>query len=159
LRDPYEVDTCTVGPSREDGAGEGLFAVRAIGPGELCAAYNGIRLTHAEVDARDWALNENTCSLDDDVVLDVPPELASTQVYCASLGHKANHAHDNNAEYAPFIHPRFGFIKSVRAISPIAAGEEITVDYGYDLEGEDGVPGWYRAYCGRHGGGGKKARR
>lgn len=56
---------------------------------EVVAFYNGIRLPPAVVDARDWALNGNTITLGDDLVLDVPPPWDSTACYVASLGHKA----------------------------------------------------------------------
>ena len=52
------------------------------------AFYNGIRLPPSVVDARDWALNGNTITLGDDLVLDVPPPWDSTACYVASLGHK-----------------------------------------------------------------------
>jgi hypothetical protein len=42
---------------------------------------------------RDWKENDNTISLDDEEVLDVPASLSSVSTYCASLGHKANHFH------------------------------------------------------------------
>ena len=52
-----------------------------------------------QVDARDWRENSNTISLDDDWVIDVPKQYASTNVYCASLGHKANHSFTPNSKY------------------------------------------------------------
>ena len=55
-------------------------------------------------------------------------------------GHKANHAFANNAEYVPVYHPRFGHIKGIRAVKPIAAGSEVLVNYGYTNQ----MPKWYR---------------
>ena len=55
-------------------------------------------------------------------------------------GHKANHAFANNAEYVPVYHPRFGHIKGIRAVKPIAAGSEVLVNYGYTSQ----MPKWYR---------------
>jgi hypothetical protein len=76
------------------------------------------------------------------VVIDVPQEWAAT--YCASLGHKANHRTPVNAEYAPLYHPRFGDVKCVRCVRDVAAGEELTVDYGY--LGDHGYPDWWSAW-------------
>jgi histone-lysine N-methyltransferase SETD7 len=154
LPDPYEavtvyVDTSplcagggTVDSSGVGAAGEGLFAKRALCKGETAAFYNGVRLTHPTVDARGWSDNANTMSLapyDDDTVIDVPPPFDTVARYCASLGHKANHAPVHNAKYAPAWHPRFGCIKRVVAIRDIEAGEEVTVDYGYT----DERPDWF----------------
>lgn len=54
-----------------------------------------------QVDSRDWALNGNTISLDDDTVIDVPPPFDAVKRYCASLGHKANHSFTPNCRYDP----------------------------------------------------------
>ena len=105
------------------------------------------------VDNRDWALNGNAITLGDDCVLDVPAPFDRTACYAATLGHKANHAFDNSAEYELFDHPRFGPIKCLRTRRPIAQGEEITVSYGYDDDLLDTfsldmplleAPDWYR---------------
>ena len=36
-------------------------------------------------------------------------------------------------QYDACFHPRFGVIKCIRALQPIAAGEEIFVTYGYEV--------------------------
>lgn len=54
-----------------------------------------------QVDARDWSLNGNTISLDEDTVIDVPEPFNRTENYCASLGHKANHSFTPNCKYDP----------------------------------------------------------
>eukprot|EP00850_Spirogloea_muscicola_P003794 SM000015S01294 [mRNA] locus=s15:1163189:1164794:+ [translate_table: standard] len=175
LPDPWEAERVAVAPSPMPGAGEGLFARVALTAGDVAAFYKfGVRLSHEAVDARDWRLNANTISLgeqtphrsgfesltsfyafaDADTVIDIPPGLVPVTAYCASLGHKANHHTRPNAEYAPFCHPRFGDIKCVRTTQLIAPGEEITVDYSYDLLGADGVPEWYRALYQHAGDGG-----
>ena len=61
--------------------------------------YNGIKIGHDIVDNRDWRLNSNTISLNDDVVIDVPSPFDDISVYRATLGHKANHHFDNNVIY------------------------------------------------------------
>lgn len=54
-----------------------------------------------QVDSRDWALNGNTISLDEDTVIDVPQPFDAVKRYCASLGHKANHSFTPNCRYEP----------------------------------------------------------
>lgn len=54
-----------------------------------------------QVDSRDWALNGNTISLDEDTVIDVPQPFDAVKRYCASLGHKANHSFTPNCRYDP----------------------------------------------------------
>ncbi len=74
---------------------------------------------------------------------DLPPIIKS--VYCATLGHKANHAfpgdHRRNARWSRLDHPRFGLICALTADRDIAGGEEVLVDYGLRLAD---APGWYR---------------
>lgn len=52
-----------------------------------------------QVDSRDWALNGNTLSLDEETVIDVPEPYNHVSKYCASLGHKANHSFTPNCIY------------------------------------------------------------
>lgn len=141
--DPYESRRVYVKPVPEKG-GEGLFARIPLLPHEVASFYNGVRLSHEVVDGRGWELNDNTLSLGPDEVIDVPPPWNETNHYCATLGHKANHCHvAPNAKYDFFEHPRHGFIKCIRVLdAPIAAGEEILVDYGFD--GEHGFPEWWK---------------
>ncbi|XP_062902708.1 histone-lysine N-methyltransferase SETD7 isoform X2 [Mobula hypostoma] len=148
LADPYENERVYVAESLIPNAGEGLFAKIAAEPDTVMAFYNGIRITHEEVDSRDWSLNSNTISLDDDTVIDVPEPYNSTKQYCASLGHKANHSFNPNCIYATFIHPRFGPVKCIRTIRAVQRDEELTVDYGYDHysagKGGPEAPDWYK---------------
>lgn len=143
LADPYESERVCVRPSSIPGAEEGLFTTRPLVAGEVAAFYNGVRVPHKIVDRRPWRDNSNCISLDETYAIDVPLEYASTSVYCASLGHKANHAFGSaqNAEYALFWHPRWGDIKCVRAIRDIPEGEEVLVAYGYAAKGG---PEWYK---------------
>ncbi|KAI4879319.1 hypothetical protein NFI96_022624 [Prochilodus magdalenae] len=148
LPDPYESQRVYVGQSLISGAGEGLFAKTDTDADTVMAFYNGVRITHTEVDGRDWSLNGNTISLDEDTVIDVPEPFNLTENYCASLGHKANHSFTPNCKYDPFVHPRFGPIKCIRTIRKIQKDEELTVAYGYDHEpsGKSGpeAPDWYK---------------
>ncbi|CAD7930903.1 unnamed protein product [Amoebophrya sp. A25] len=43
--------------------GEGLFAKRPFAKGELIAFYNGVRMTQAACDAREWHMNANCVTL------------------------------------------------------------------------------------------------
>uniref|UniRef100_A0A8D1M903 Histone-lysine N-methyltransferase SETD7 n=1 Tax=Sus scrofa TaxID=9823 RepID=A0A8D1M903_PIG len=129
-------------------AGEGLFSKVAVGPNTVMSFYNGVRITHQEVDSRDWALNGNTLSLDEETVIDVPEPYNHVSKYCASLGHKANHSFTPNCIYDMFVHPRFGPIKCIRTLRAVEADEELTVAYGYDHSppGKSGpeAPEWYQ---------------
>jgi len=140
IPDPYECAIVYVKPSPI--ADEGLFAKVKIYSKTVVSFYNGLRVNVTEVDRRPWELNNNTISLDDEIIIDIPIKYNDTNVYCASLGHKANHSFTPNAKYDIFPnHPRFGNIKCIRAIRDIAADEEIVVDYGYK---PNIGPKWYR---------------
>lgn len=138
LRDPFERARTEARPSSIPGAGEGLFAVRALAAGEIACFYSGIRIAHAVVNGRGWEENDNTLSVDADTVVDVPPACVPTANYSATLGHKANHSFTPNARYEPFEHPRFGSIKCVRATQRVAKGAEVTCHYDYNEIGADG---------------------
>lgn len=148
LADPYESQMVLVADSLIKGAGQGLFAKADANTNTVMAFYNGVRITHSEVDSRDWTLNGNTISLDEDTVIDVPQPFDQTEKYCASLGHKANHSFTPNCKYDSFVHPRFGPIKCIRTLRPVQKDEELTVAYGYD-HGPSGknspeAPEWYK---------------
>ncbi|XP_036170548.1 histone-lysine N-methyltransferase SETD7 isoform X1 [Myotis myotis] len=148
LPDPYESERVYVAESLISSAGEGLFSKVAVGPNTVMSFYNGVRITHQEVDSRDWALNGNTLSLDEETVIDVPEPYNHVSKYCASLGHKANHSFTPNCIYDMFVHPRFGPIKCIRTLRAVEADEELTVAYGYDHSppGKSGpeAPEWYQ---------------
>ncbi|XP_073896594.1 histone-lysine N-methyltransferase SETD7 isoform X4 [Macaca fascicularis] len=105
LPDPYESERVYVAESLISSAGEGLFSKVAVGPNTVMSFYNGVRITHQEVDSRDWALNGNTLSLDEETVIDVPEPYNHVSKYCASLGHKANHSFTPNCIYDIWICP------------------------------------------------------
>jgi hypothetical protein len=59
-----------------------------------------------------------------------------------TLAHKANHKFEGkNAFYDVVDHPVVGGIACIVAREEIDIGDEIFVDYNYDLE--QGVPDWY----------------
>ena len=115
--------------------------------GRIFAWYSGTKHVAADAEGRDdWELNDNVISLTDEVCIDVPPKWSKTSEYCASLGHKANHSAQHNAEYTLAFHPRFGDIKALRAMRGIRKGEEVFVDYGYFDEAPDW---WVRPLVGK----------
>ena len=81
--------------------------------------------------SRSWAENCNTILPDDaGYALDVRAPYQDTKLFCASLGHKANHSvKQQNCRYANAYHPRFGHISSVVTTKPVKKGEELFVDY------------------------------
>ncbi|KAM9375981.1 histone-lysine N-methyltransferase SETD7 [Pholidichthys leucotaenia] len=148
LPDPYENQRVFVMDSTIKGAGQGLFAKMDTEADTVMAFYNGVRITHTEVDSRDWALNGNTISVDEDTVIDVPPPWDQTDRYCASLGHKANHSFAPNCKYDTFVHPRFGPIKCIRTLTAVQKDDELTVAYGYNHQSAEKngleAPDWYK---------------
>ena len=61
---------------------------------------------------------------------------------CLRRTTQTNHSFVPNSEFVVFDHPRFGICPAIASIHSIAAGEEIFVRYGYDL---DYCPDWYLA--------------
>lgn len=136
--DPWESARVEARVSGLANSGEGLFARRALKPFEMISFYNGTRPSAAEVDARSWDLNSNAITVvdDEDTCIDVAEPFDKCDRYCASLSHKANHCFDWNKVNAVFElcwHPRFGKLKAARLTKAVQPGEEIFVDYGYEL--------------------------
>ena len=73
--------------------------------------------------------------------IDVPRQYWNIAKYRSSLGHKANHSFKNNADYHIANHPRFGLVRTIRAIEDIWKGEEIFVHYEYSVGSR--VAKWY----------------
>ena len=49
-----------------------MFVNEDVEEGVVVSFYSGVRVTHEEVDGRDWEENDNTLSLDSEIVIDVP---------------------------------------------------------------------------------------
>jgi len=145
LRDPYESRTVEVRQSRVPGAEDGLFCRCAVPPNTVLAFYNGTKLRAGEGDPNRLTWDEDSYKIFDpsrvpDGTMDIPKQFRSYANYSASLAHKTNHSFVPNSEFVVFDHPRFGVIPCIASIHSIAAGEEIFVRYGYDL---DYCPEWY----------------
>ena len=115
--DPFEKSTVFVRPSTFEGAGQGLFARRAVRAGHLISFYSGLILDCVEghdrnsldrrVDTRAARekRNDNTLTFMDvtkpenkfEICVFVPSEYSSLDQYSATLGHKANHDAEPNA--------------------------------------------------------------
>ena len=82
--------------------------------------------------------------LDERLDLHVPVPYWDITAFRHSLGHKLNHSFKRmNTKFGRAYHPRFGNTRAIIAIKDIARGEEILVDYGYELGSF--VPPWYSA--------------
>ncbi|XP_023348048.1 histone-lysine N-methyltransferase SETD7 [Eurytemora carolleeae] len=136
VKDPFESLHVEVKQSLIPGAGEGLFTTRRIRAGQLISFFAGVKV---EVSGELSEESDYTISLENGVMLDIPPSLRST--YCGTLGHKACHSFQPSARYSYADHPRFGRIRSISALHDMEPGEEVTTDYRYSLRK---APDWYR---------------
>jgi hypothetical protein len=132
LEDPFEQKTVYVAESALENAGEGLFLRRDLASGDLAALYNGVRMSESEARIRkdDRRSPYRIHGWNSDV-LNIPTSSQDTETYCATLGHKANHAKKANSEYRYVHHPRFGEIVGLFMLEDAVAGQEVVVDYGY----------------------------
>lgn len=118
-----------VGPSRI--AGQGLFAAQNIKQDTKIIRYIGEKITHEESDRRLAAGNVYIFGLDERYAIDgdVPK----------------NTARFINHSCAPNCHTeQFGNTIWIIAIRDIAAGEELTYNYGYEVNDEPAEP----CHCG-----------
>ena len=152
MKDPYETKYIRVRRSGIEDSGEGVFAVEDLAAGSLAAVFNGYKVplcsgmdltaglcSQDEIYAR-LAYNIHMPE-DENFFIDFPPEQARLTVYCASLGHKVNHSFSPNCVFGTINHPRWGRVRTVVTRELVRAGQELLVDYGYDLLR---CPDWYR---------------
>ena len=118
-----------VGPSRI--AGQGLFAEQDIQQGTKIIRYIGERITHEESERRLAAGNAYIFGLDERYAID-----GSTPKNTARY---INHSCEPNCQTE-----QFGRIIWIVAIIDIRAGEELTYNYGYELNNAPAEP----CHCG-----------
>ena len=88
-----------------------------------------------------FSLGESFSGFPKYLCIDHPPEYRHVKDYRTTLGHKVNHnLAGTNVLYGFVRHPSHGPVVGHVAIKPIAKGQEIFVDYNYDL---DNAPQWY----------------
>lgn len=150
LIDPYERTTVYV--KSVPGKGEGLFARRDIAKDEVISYYAGMAFN---VTARpifttnqSWSemmdIHKNLIvAADPNIMLNIPKAFWSLAKYRATLSHKCNHSFKrDNARFIYPYHPRYGVIRGLASTKAIAKGQEILVDYGYDIKSKK-LPRWY----------------
>jgi len=138
LCDPYEDLFVEVKPSQIADAGEGLYAKIDIDVGTVISFYNGVRVRSGH----DWEKpTPYKMLLDETSDIDLPEDMARLENYRATLGHKVCHSFQPNSETDVFYHPRFGLIRCIATLDNVKAGEEILIDYGYNLSS---APTWYK---------------
>ena len=82
--------------------------------------------------------------LDHSLDLYIPVPYWNISAFRHSLGHKLNHSFKKlNTKFGRGYHPRFGNTRAIVATKDIQRGEELLVDYGYELGSY--VPSWYSA--------------
>ena len=118
-----------VGPSRIDG--QGLFAGQEIKQGTKIIRYIGERITHEESERRLAAGNAYIFGLDERYAID-----GSTPKNTARY---INHSCEPNCQTE-----QFGRIVWIVAIRDIRAGEELTYNYGCEIDDEPAQP----CHCG-----------
>ena len=160
--EPYESRRVVVRRSGvAEGAGEGLYAARRLGAGEVAVFFGGVRVEAEGAEVEKAATAESDAAapdggssrgcvsfsrppsgIDADWAvlaadgswLHLPPSLRSLHAYRASLGHKANHAGWRaNCELVDFEHPALGTVKAVRVLP--STGWEAAAEAG-EVAGE-----------------------
>ena len=161
VTEPHERKSVYVASSK-GAKDEGLFARRKFRFWDLVSYYNGVRTTAEKVIHKEMTTEEreaaSACLIDlggshratraifnisEGTVLDVPEPYRTVEKYRTTLGHKANHMFDDdaNAILVTVEHPVFGVISSLLAIKDIEIDEEIFVNYNWPLKS---APHWYR---------------
>lgn len=144
LPDPYEAIFVEVNQSNIKDAGEGLFAKTDIEAGTIISFYNGLKVKSDS----DWERpTPYKMFLEDNYDIDIPDSMTCLSNYNATLGHKVCHSFKPNSETDVFYHPRFGLIRCIATLKDIRAGQEILINYGYNLSVS---PTWYKVAWAKH---------
>jgi len=135
--DSLEHSRVEVKKSDHEDAGEGLFAKIVFTAGDLVSILNGTRVVPSIHE--DWSDYKVHFSTEFDI--DIPDDMRRTDQYCSTLAHKANHSFTPNTKWGRMDHPKFGMVVTLLALRSITEGEEITVNYNYNLAI---APAWYK---------------
>ena len=149
VMDPQERKSVYVGQSTNPRANQGLFARKFFEHGNIVSYYGGERLFLKDIVYPNMTVEESAVAtpyvliLEDNMLVDVKEKYRNITEYRTTLGHKANHKFKNhNTVYQIGVnHPVLGNIGCLMAVTEIDPGEEIFVNYNYNLEAA--VP-WYR---------------
>ena len=164
-KDPYECKYIKVEESEMEGGGEGVYAKVDIPKNTIAAIFNGYKVPISSgsylaegIEEEEKIYERLSYNIhmpeDEDFFIDIPPPMASLSIYCASLGHKVNHSFIPNSRFGVMYHPRWGRVRTVETMEEVEEGQELLVDYGYDLLR---CPAWYRELWTKQlGGSGKK---
>merc|ERR1711892_78795 len=134
VSDPMETKFVEIRKSQLPEAGEGLFLIKDVEENDIIAFFNGVRVSIE--DTNKMAVHRESAHKvwndwnDEDEMLDITPQFRSISSYRATLGHKINFSKQPTVAYDFIYHPRFGEIRSVRALTPLKAGTELTSMYG-----------------------------
>ena len=147
VMDPYERKSVYVALATNPLANQGLFARRKFSRGDIVSYYGGQKLFKEDKIFPNMSVEEKqraeSCHLalgkyapawwgyPPDLLIDVPEEYRSVMEYRTTLGHKANHRFNNNAELAFVDHPVLGGIACLVATENIDDGEEVLAHYRY----------------------------
>jgi len=161
--DPHEKRSVYVGESQLAGGGEGIFARRSFLPGQLVSYFNGIRVTEDMMFYENMTEGEEyevgryyfglggtapySWGINHSINLDIPERFRNIVDYRTTLGHKVNHKFDpdSNTQFMAVKHALFGPICGLVATKVIDKGEEVFVDYNYDVDATAGDNWtWYR---------------
>ena len=152
MKDPFESKYIAVEESTMEGGGQGVYAKVDLPKNRIAAIFNGYKISlYAGISPAEGIEEEEKIyerlsynihmPEDEDFFIDLPPSKADLSVYCASLGHKVNHSFIPNCRFGTMFHPRWGRVRTVETMEEVEEGQELLVDYGYDLLR---CPEWYR---------------
>ena len=152
MKDPYESKYISVEKSKMEGGGEGVYAKTDLTTNTTAAIFNGFKVPQSGghnltegIEEEEKIYERLSYNIhmpeEEDFFLDLPPAMADLNVYSGSKGHKVNHSFIPNSKFGTIYHPRWGRVRTVETMEEVKEGQELLVDYGYDLLR---CPEWYR---------------
>lgn len=165
VMDPYEEKSIYFAESSIPTAEHGLFANRIFSPGDLVSYYSGQKTYLQNILRKNMTREQKEVAsaynfglgkyspqhwgYPDNLIIDIGLAYRNASNYRTTLAHKANHKFaEKNGVYDVVDHPVVGGIACIVAAREIDIGDEIFVDYNYDLG--QGVPEWYRDALNHH---------